>query len=142
MNGKVIKSTGSWYIVLDESGRQWECRLRGKIRLDGLRSTNPVAVGDNVVFEQEPGKDTGVIKKIETRNNLIVRKSVNLSKASHIIAANVDLAIIVATVANPRTSTGFIDRFMVTAEAYHIPTALVFNKCDLYTDDQIGRWQS
>ncbi len=138
MNGKVIKSTGSWYIVLDESGHQWECRLRGKIRLDGLRSTNPVAVGDNVVFEQEPGKDTGVIKKIETRNNLIVRKSVNLSKASHIIAANVDLAIIVATVANPRTSTGFIDRFMVTAEAYHIPTALVFNKCDLYTDDQIG----
>lgn len=138
MKGKVIKSTGSWYIVLDETGRQWECRLRGKIRLDGLRSTNPVAVGDNVVFEQEPGKETGVIKKIEPRNNLIVRKSVNLSKASHIIASNIDLAIIVATMAQPRTSTGFIDRFMVTAEAYHIPTALLFNKCDLYTDDQIG----
>ena len=138
MIGKVIKSTGSWYIVLDETGRQWECRLRGKIRLDGLRSTNPVAVGDNVVFEQEPGKDTGVIKKIETRNNVIVRKSVNLSKASHIIASNVDLAIVVATIAQPRTSTGFIDRFLVTAEAYHIPAALVFNKCDLYTDDQIG----
>lgn len=138
MKGKVIKSTGSWYIVLDEQGCQWECRLRGKIRLDGLRSTNPVAVGDNVMFEQEPGKHTGVIKSIETRNNVIVRKSVNLSKASHIIAANIDLAIIVATVAQPRTSTGFIDRFLVTAEAYHIPTALVFNKCDLYTDDQIG----
>ena len=138
MNGKVIKSTGSWYIVLDGTGRQWECRLRGKIRLDGLRSTNPVAVGDNVVFEQEPGKETGVIKEIETRNNVIVRKSVNLSKASHIIASNIDLAIIVATMAQPRTSTGFIDRFLVTAEAYHIPTALVFNKCDLYDEDQIG----
>ena len=132
MYGKVIKSTGSWYVVLDETGRPWECRLRGKIRLDGLRSTNPVAVGDNVVFEQEPGKTTGVIKKIEPRNNVIVRKSVNLSKASHIIASNVDLAIVVATVALPRTSTGFIDRFLVTAEAYHIPAALVFNKCDLY----------
>ena len=138
MRGKVIKSTGSWYIVLDDEGRLWECRLRGKIRLDGLRSTNPVAVGDNVVFEQEPGKDTAVIKSIEARNNLIVRKSVNLSKASHIIAANVDLAIVVATIAQPRTSTGFIDRFLVTAEAYHIPTALIFNKCDLYSEDQIG----
>ncbi len=138
MRGKVIKSTGSWYIVLDDEGRQWECRLGGKIRLDGLRSTNPVAVGDNVVFEQEPGKETAVIKSIEARNNLIVRKSVNLSKASHIIAANVDLAIVVATIAQPRTSTGFIDRFLVTAEAYHIPTALIFNKCDLYSEDQIG----
>ena len=131
MKGKVIKSTGSWYIVLDQQGREWECRLRGKIRLDGLRSTNPVAVGDDVAFELEPGKETAVIKRIEPRNNVIVRKSVNLSKASHIIAANIDLAIIVATMAQPRTSTGFIDRFMVTAEAYHIPTALVFNKCDI-----------
>ena len=138
MRGTVIKSTGSWYLVIDGEERTWECRLRGKIRLDGLRSTNPVAVGDKVVFDQEPGKDTGVIKSIEPRNNVIVRKSVNLSKASHIIAANVDLAIIVATVVQPRTSTGFIDRFMVTAEAYHIPTALVFNKCDLYNEDQIG----
>ena len=136
MNGKVIKSTGSWYIVLDETGRQWECRLRGKIRLDGLRSTNPVAVGDNVDFEQEPGKETGVIKKIAPRDNVIVRQSVNLSKASHIIASNVDLAIVVATVAQPRTSTGFIDRFLVTAEAYHIPAALVFNKCDLWEAEQ------
>ena len=138
MKGTVIKSTGSWYHVIDEEGKVWECRLRGKIRLDGLRSTNPVAVGDKVIFDQEPGKDTGVIKSIEPRNNVIVRKSVNLSKASHIIASNVDLAVIVATVAQPRTSTGFIDRFMVTAEAYHIPTALVFNKCDLYNEDQIG----
>ena len=122
---------------MDENGKQWECRLRGKIRLDGLRSTNPVAVGDNVVFEQEPGKDTGVIKSIQERNNVIVRKSVNLSKASHIIASNVDLAIVVATIAEPRTSTGFIHRFLVTAEAYHIPCALIFNKCDLYSEEQI-----
>ena len=138
MNGTVIKSTGSWYVISDGEGQLWDCRLRGKIRLDGLRSTNPVAVGDKVIFEQEPGKETGVIKKIQPRNNVIVRKSVNLSKASHIIASNIDLAIIVATIAHPRTSTGFIDRFMVTAEAYHIPVALVFNKCDLYTEDQIG----
>ena len=136
MNGKVIKSTGSWYVVLDEAGRLWECRLRGRIRLDGLRSTNPVAVGDHVEFEQESGKTTGVIKKIAPRNNVIVRKSVNLSKDSHIIAANVDLAIVVATIAQPRTSTGFIDRFLVTAEAYHIPAALVFNKCDLWERGQ------
>ena len=136
MNGKVIKSTGSWYVVLDEAGRLRECRLRGRIRLDGLRSTNPVAVGDHVEFEQESGKTTGVIKKIAPRNNVIVRKSVNLSKDSHIIAANVDLAIVVATIAQPRTSTGFIDRFLVTAEAYHIPAALVFNKCDLWERGQ------
>ncbi len=136
--GKVIKSTGSWYIVLDENGVRHECRLRGKIRLKGLRSTNPVAVGDNVLFEMEKGEETGVIIKIEDRNNLIVRKSINLSKESHIIASNIDLAIIVATLAQPRTSTGFIDRCLVTAESYHIPAALVFNKCDLYSDDQIG----
>lgn len=138
MEGRVIKSTGSWYLVVDENGKIWECRLRGRIRLDGLRSTNPVAVGDIVQFELEPGKETGVIKKIADRHNLIVRKSVNLSKASHIIAANVDLAVVVATIDHPRTSTGFIDRFLVTAEAYHIPSALIFNKCDLYDEDQIG----
>ena len=136
LEGKVIKSTGSWYIVRDEQGRLWECRLRGKMRLDGIVSTNPVAVGDNVSIEQEKGKDTAIITSIHTRNNLIVRKSVNLSKASHIIASNVDLAIVVATISNPRTSTGFIDRFMVTAEAYHIPVVLIFNKIDLYNEDE------
>ena len=136
--GKVIKSTGSWYIVRDGQGKLWECRLRGKLRLDGIVSTNPVAVGDDVTFEQEQGKETAVIKSIHPRNNIIVRKSVNLSKASHIIASNVDLAIIVATISNPRTSTGFIDRFAVTAEAYYIPVVLIFNKIDLYSDDEIG----
>lgn len=134
--GRVIKSTGSWYDVKDDAGQVVMCRLRGKIRLDGLRTTNPVAVGDLVNFEKERDKETCVIDKILPRNNVIVRKSVNLSKESHIIAANVDQAILVATIAQPRTSTGFIDRFTVTAEAYHIPVIIVFNKCDLYDAEQ------
>ena len=129
--GIVIKSTGSWYEVRNENGEVVLCRLRGKIRLDGIRTTNPVAVGDKVIFEKENNKDTCVINKILPRYNVIVRKSVNLSKASHIIASNIDQAILVATIAHPRTSTGFMDRFLVTAEAYHIPTTIVFNKCDL-----------
>ena len=137
--GVVIKSTGSWYEVRNDQGEIVLCRLRGKIRLDGLRTTNPVAVGDKVIFEKENNKDTCVINKILPRFNVIVRKSVNLSKASHIIASNIDQAILVATIAQPRTSTGFIDRFIVTAEAYHIPTTIVFNKCDLYDDEQIAQ---
>ena len=136
--GIVIKSTGSWYEVRIENGEVVLCRLRGKIRLDGIRTTNPVAVGDKVIFEQENNKDTCVINKILPRYNVIVRKSVNLSKASHIIASNIDQAILVATIAHPRTSTGFMDRFLVTAEAYHIPTTIVFNKCDLYDDEQMA----
>lgn len=134
--GIVIKSTGSWYEVRTSSGDIFQCRLRGKIRLDGLRTTNPIAVGDKVLFEKEINKDTCVINKILPRFNVIVRKSVNLSKDSHIIAANIDQAVLVATIAQPRTSTGFMDRFLVTAEAYHIPVTIVFNKYDLYDDEQ------
>ena len=134
--GRVIKSTGSWYDVRNDAGKVVLCRLRGKIRLDGLRTTNPVAVGDLVSYEKERDKDTCVIDKILPRTNVIVRKSVNLSKESHIIASNVDQAILVATIAQPRTSTGFIDRFTVTAEAYHIPVVIVFNKCDIYDEEQ------
>ena len=134
--GRVIKSTGSWYDVRNDAGEVVLCRLRGKIRLDGLRTTNPVAVGDLVNYEKERDKDTCVIDRILPRTNVIVRKSVNLSKESHIIASNVDQAILVATIAQPRTSTGFIDRFTVTAEAYHIPVVIVFNKCDIYDDEQ------
>ena len=134
--GRVIKSTGSWYDVRNDAGEVMLCRLRGKIRLDGLRTTNPVAVGDLVNYEKERDKETCVIDKILPRTNVIVRKSVNLSKESHIIASNVDQAILVATIAQPRTSTGFIDRFTVTAEAYHIPVVIVFNKCDIYDDEQ------
>lgn len=136
MEGRVIKSTGSWYDIQDGEGKIWQSRLRGKIRLDNIRSTNPVAVGDIVDFEQEKDKETAVIKGIKPRNNAIIRQSVNLSKATHVIAANIDQAIIVATISNPRTSTGFIDRFLVTAEAYHIPSTLIFNKIDIYTDEE------
>lgn len=137
--GVVIKSTGSWYEVRNDSGEVVLCRLRGKIRLDGIRTTNPISVGDMVLYEKENNKDTCVINKILPRHNVIVRKSVNLSKASHIIASNIDQAILVATIAQPRTSTGFIDRFLVTAEAYHIPTTIVFNKCDLYDEEQMSQ---
>lgn len=134
--GRVIKSTGSWYDVRNDAGEVVMCRLRGKIRLDGLRTTNPVAVGDLVNYEKERDKETCVIDKILPRTNVIVRKSVNLSKESHVIASNIDQAILVATIAQPRTSTGFIDRFTVTAEAYHIPVVIVFNKCDIYNAEQ------
>lgn len=137
--GVVIKSTGSWYEVRNDSGEVVLCRLRGKIRLDGIRTTNPISVGDKVLYEKENNKGTCVINKILPRHNVIVRKSVNLSKASHIIASNIDQAILVATIAQPRTSTGFIDRFLVTAEAYHIPTTIVFNKCDLYDEEQMAQ---
>lgn len=132
--GTVIKSTGSWYQVYSDAGTVVQCRLRGQYRLKGLRSTNPVAVGDKVAFEYEPHGESGVITEISDRHNFIIRKATNLSKASHIIAANIDQAVLVATLDQPRTSTGFIDRFLVTAEAYHIPVMIVFNKVDLYDE--------
>ncbi|MFT5970835.1 MAG: ribosome biogenesis GTPase [Flavobacteriales bacterium] len=135
MKGRVIKSTGSWYQVLDDQDKIWECRLKGKFRQKGIKSTNPVAVGDWVDFEEE---DTnGVISHIHERNNYIVRKSVNLSKQSHIIASNIDRAFLIITLSDPPTSTGFIDRFLVSAEAYRIPVTLVFNKIDLYNEDDL-----
>lgn len=131
----MTKSTGSWYAVITEDRRIYECRIRGNFRLKGIKSTNPVAVGDRVSFEIEPGKETAVITEVEERKNYIIRKSTNLSKQTHIIAANIDQAFLVATLVLPRTSTGFIDRFLVTAEAYHIPVNIVFNKVDLYDDE-------
>jgi len=131
--GKVIKSTGSWYLVTDLKTReQFECRLRGKFRTKGIKTTNPVAVGDIVDFENE----TKAIVKIHPRRNYIIRKSTNLSKQSHIIAANIDQAVIIVSLTMPRTSTGFIDRLLITAEAYHIPTVIVFNKIDLLDEGQ------
>jgi ribosome biogenesis GTPase len=134
MDGVVIKSTGSWYTVLDVSGQTIECRIKGLFRTKEIKSTNPIAVGDRVSFDmEEDGK--GVIHTIEERKNYIIRKSINLSKQSHILAANMDQAFLIATLALPRTSAGFIDRFLVTAEAYHIPTTIFFNKTDLFEDD-------
>lgn len=133
MNGRVIKSTGSWYILQTESGEVVKARIRGKFRLDNIRHTNPIAVGDFVDFDLD--KDgLGIITKIHERKNYIIRRSVNLSKKSHIIASNIDKAFLVVTVDNPKTSFGFIDRFLVTAEAYHIPVVILINKMDAYDE--------
>ena len=138
--GLVIRTTGSWYRVLLADGGQRDCRLRGNYRLRGNKQTNPVAVGDHVLFEmQEDG--TGVIHEVEDRKNYIVRRATKLSKQTHVIAANIDLLCIVATLGLPRTSTGFIDRLLVTAEAYHIPAAILFNKSDLLVDNELRALQ-
>jgi len=132
MQGLVMKSTGSWLYVSTEAGEVYNCKLKGNFRIRGIKSTNPVAVGDIVDFElMEDGK-TGLINMIHPRNNYIIRKATKLSKVSHIIASNIDQVCIFATLAQPRTSTGFIDRILVTAEAYHIPGVIIINKIDLY----------
>lgn len=135
MNGIVTKSTGSWYSVRTEKGEVYQCRIPGKFRIKGIKSTNPIAVGDEVVFELEPNKETGVVKEIKDRRNFIVRKSVNLSKQTHIIASNIDIAFLVVTLHNPETSTTFIDRFLATAEAYSITSILLFNKVDTHDSE-------
>lgn len=132
--GRVYKSTGSWYKVKHE-GEWYECKIRGKFRQHGIRSTNPIAVGDLVDFSVQELDGTGYIDKIHDRKNYIVRKSTNLSKKSHIIASNIDLALLVVTLAEPRTELRFIDRVLVSAEAYKIPIAIVFNKVDLHTSE-------
>ncbi len=135
MQGLVTKSTGSWYQVQTQDGTRFDCRIKGKFRIKDLTTTNPIAVGDQVDFELEPEQQTGVINKLHDRKNYIIRKSINLSKQAQIIAANLDLALLVVTLASPRTSLGFIDRFLVTAEAYGIPAGLVFNKLDLFSEE-------
>ena len=139
MKGVVVKSTGSWYLVRElDRGKLYDCRIKGKFRVAGIKSTNPLAVGDFVSFEpEEKDEGQGIIDGIEDRKNYIIRKSVNLSKRVHIIAANMDQALLVTTLAQPVTSTGFMDRFLSTAEAYNIPTIIVFNKCDLYDSEEI-----
>ena len=137
MKGRVIKSTGSWYTVLTDDMAILECRMKGNIRLKGSRSTNPIAVGDIVAYELEAKTEQGVINAIEERKNYIIRKSINLSKKSHVLAANVDHVYIMATVSNPRTPFGFIDRMLVTAEAYGIPASVIFNKKDAWNDKDI-----
>lgn len=136
MIGLVYKSTGSWYTVKKEDGNFVECRIKGKFRIKGIKSTNPIAVGDVVDYELDESSDviTGVITNIHDRKNYIVRKSVNLSHQMHIIASNVDYVFLLITINNPPTTTSFIDRFLVTAEAYGIETILVFNKIDTFDD--------
>lgn len=136
MTGLVYKSTGSWYTVKAEDGTMYDCRIKGKFRMKGIRSTNPVAVGDVVGFDLDEKSDaiTGVITKIHERKNYIIRKSVNLSKEVHIIASNIDKLFLLVTINNPPTTTSFIDRFLVTAEAYGIEAIIVFNKIDTFDD--------
>ena len=131
MKGLVIKNTGSWYTVLTDDGQLLDCKVKGNFRIKGIRSTNPVAVGDRVTVNDECW-----ITEIEDRKNYIIRKSINLSKQSHILAANVDQALLIVTVAKPETSTTFIDRFLASAEAYRVPVILIFNKVDLLNDDE------
>lgn len=131
--GIVIKSTGSWYRVRLDDGREVDCRIRGKFRIEGIRTTNPLSVGD--VVEVEENSEGFVVTGIEKRKNYIIRKSTNLSKESHIIASNVDQLLLIVTVNHPVTSTVFMDRFLATAEAYNVPAVLVFNKIDLYDED-------
>ena len=140
--GIVIKSTGSWYTVKTDDGNSIECRIKGNFRLKGIRSTNPIAVGDNVeITEQKEDNNSegaviGLITNIIERKNYIIRKSPNLSKESHIIAANIDQAFLIVTIKHPVTTTTFIDRFLVSAEAYRIPCRIIFNKIDLYNEAQ------
>lgn len=130
MQGVVIKSTGSWYIVKTEDGELLNCRIRGKFRMQDIKSTNPIVVGDKVLLSQE--EDSFLIDELFDRKNIIVRKSVNLSKQTHILASNIDQAILVVTMQSPQTSTGFIDRFLVSAQAYGVDVVILFNKTDLY----------
>ncbi|MBR1409796.1 MAG: ribosome small subunit-dependent GTPase A [Prevotella sp.] len=132
MHGLVIKNTGSWYTVLTDDNQLLDCKVKGNFRIKGIRSTNPVAVGDRVTVGEG-----NWITEIDDRRNYIIRKSINLSKQSHIIAANVDQAFLVVTVVNPQTSTTFIDRFLASAEAYRVPVVLVFNKTDLLDEDML-----
>lgn len=133
--GLVIKNTGSWYLVKTNDGKQIECKIKGNFRLKGIRSTNPIAVGDWVQIAVNT-EGTAFITEIEDRKNYIIRRSSNLSKQSHIIAANLDQCMLVVTVNYPETSTTFIDRFLASAEAYRIPVRLIFNKTDLYSEEE------
>jgi ribosome biogenesis GTPase len=149
LKGLVIKNTGSWYTVLTDDGQLVDCKIKGNFRLKGIRSTNPIAVGDRVTLSSSqpdhspqgnlspltPHLSPLFITEIEDRRNYIIRKSINLSKQSHIIAANVDQALLVVTVVSPQTSTTFIDRFLASAEAYRVPVILIFNKTDLLDSD-------
>lgn len=141
--GIVVKSTGSWYTVEDDSGVLTECRIKGKFRIQDIKTTNPVAVGDRVTFElAEDGN--GVINHLEDRTNYIIRRSVKLSKQSHILAANIDQSILVVTIKEPYTQHGFVDRYLAAAESFRIPVVLLFNKIDLYDDAdkiQLDSWK-
>lgn len=137
-SGLVLKTTGSRYTIRDNDGKIFFCSIRGKLRLKGVKTTNPITVGDYVDFEVDEG-DVGAISRVHDRKNYIIRRSTNLSRESHVIAANLDQTLLIVTIEFPETQLAFIDRYLVTAEAYRIPTTLVFNKTDLYTDEMIAK---
>ena len=142
MKALVYKSTGSWYVIKDESGEFFNARLKGKFKIGGITSTNPVAVGDWVDADKEDvAEGSVVIHNIYPRKNYITRQSPHNKHLHHIIAANLDQSILLATLRNPRTSTGFIDRFLVASEAYHVPAIIVFNKSDLYKEKELGKYE-
>lgn len=142
LKGTVVKSTGSWYRVRTNDGNIYDCRVRGKLRLSpGLNATNPVAVGDKVKFDWDAKNRAGSIRELGNRKNFLIRQASNLSREVSIIASNLDFAVLVTTVAFPRTARGFIDRFLVTAEAYDVPTVLVINKTDLYQGKNARKWE-
>jgi ribosome biogenesis GTPase len=145
LEGIVIKSTGSWYLVETQEGSFFNCKIKGRFKTQGIKSTNPLAVGDKVSFIEQKEKGIGLISIIHPRRNYIIRKATKLSSRTHIIAANIDYAVLVISLTFPRTSSGFIDRFLLAAEAYHIPAILVFNKIDLHNDKlnkQLEEWMS
>lgn len=136
MRGLVIKNTGSWYLVKTDEGKCVECKIKGNFRLKGIRSTNPVAVGDYVQIILNP-EGTALISEIEDRKNYIIRRASNLSKQSHILAANLDQSMLIVTINYPETSTTFIDRFLASAEAYRVPVKIIFNKIDAYNEEEL-----
>lgn len=138
MKGLVIRNTGSWYVVKTDEGQTIDCKIKGNFRLKDIKSTNPISVGDRVTISMTEDNKTAFITDIEDRKNYIIRKSSNLSKQSHIIAANLDLCLLVATINYPETSTTFIDRFLASAEAYSVQTKIIFNKVDIYNDDDLN----
>ena len=141
MKALVYKSTGSWYVVKNEGGREFNARIKGRFKIDDITSTNPIAVGDMVDINKEDGEESIVITGIHDRKNYIIRQSPHNKNLQHIIASNLDQSILFATLKDPKTSTGFIDRFLVAAEAYHIPAIIVFNKSDLYRKKEIENFE-
>ncbi|MGN6533659.1 MAG: ribosome small subunit-dependent GTPase A, partial [Ginsengibacter sp.] len=141
MQALVYKSTGSWYQVKNEAGEEFKSRVKGKFKIDGITSTNPIAVGDVVDIDKEDGEESIVITNIHERRNYITRQSPHNKHLHHIVAANLDQSILLATLKDPKTSTGFIDRFLVASEAYHVPAIIVFNKSDLYKSKEKEKFE-
>ena len=141
MQALVYKSTGSWYQVKNEAGEAFNARVKGKFKIDGITSTNPIAVGDVVDIDKEEGEESIVITNIHDRKNYITRQSPHNKHLHHIVAANLDQSILLATLKDPKTSTGFMDRFLVASEAYHVPAIIVFNKSDLYKSKEKERFE-